>query len=382
MPVPGRANPYQPGRGVFPPVMAGRAREMGLVERRFEELARGRTCSQDILFYGPRGHGKTTLLIETERRAGDLGLRTEDFPVDSLTDSERLVRALQERAGVLGGGATGLQIAGLGATTERVAPSRDVSSLFSAWLALDPRPLVLLLDEIHSLEPAAARPFFEAVQTAKRGPTPFLLVTAGTPDAPWRLRRAGTFNERGFEDVRVGRLRRADTVRALAEPAERGGRPMSEEAAQLLAVESQDYPYFIQLIGSAAWHAAEETSEIGIDAVRRGIAAMRPRINHFYGARLREAWDAGIAPALPHLSRLFVKHGGAIGFQEFLDLIERLAADDAIELDRVALLRRLEHLGVVWQASPGRWEMGIPSFANFVLSRENRASAYGPSRTQ
>lgn len=382
MPVPGRANPYQPGRGVYPPVMAGRAREMGVVERRFAELARGRTCSQDILLYGPRGNGKTTLLLETERRAGDLGLRTEEFPVDSLTDSERLVRALQERAGVLEGGVTGLQIVGLGATAERAAPSRDVSSLFSAWLALDPRPLVLLLDEIHSLEPAAARPFFEAVQTAKRGPTPFLLAVAGTPHAPRRLRRAGTFNERGFEGVRVGRLRRSDTIRALAEPAQRGGRPMSEEAAQLLAAESQDYPYFIQLMGSAAWNAAGKAPEIRADAARRGIAATQPRIKDFYGERFREAWDAGIAPALPRLSRLFVQQGGAMSDPDFLGLIERLATDDAIEMDRVALLKRLEDLGVAWQASPGRWEMGIPSFANFILSREERASAYGPSRTQ
>ncbi len=371
MPVPGRANPYQPGRGVYPPVMAGRAREMGVVERRLTDLAHGRQCSEDILFYGPRGNGKTTLLLEIERRGSEDDLRTEALPVDALIDSERLIRTLQERAGVLEGGVTGLQIAGLGATTERAAPSRDVSSLFSAWLALDPRPLVLLLDEIHALEPAAARPFFDAIQRAKSGPTPFLLVTAGTPDAPQRLRTAGTFNERGFEAVGVGRLHREDTIRALAEPAERGGRPMTENAAQLLAAESQDYPYFIQLMGSAAWDAAEETSEIGIDAVRQGIAAVRPRINHFYGARLREAWDAGIAPALPRLSRLFVEHGGAMRDPDFLGLIERLATDDAIELDRVALLNRLEDLGVVWQASPGRWEMGIPSFANFVLHREN-----------
>ena len=33
------------------------------------------------------------------------------------------------------------------------------------------------------------------------------------------------------------------------------------------------------------------------------------------------------------------------------------------------LLDTLRDLGVVWEASPGVWEMGIPSFADFVLRR-------------
>ncbi len=146
---------------------------------------------------------------------------------------------------------------------------------------------------------------------------------------------------------------------------------MSAEAAQLLAAGSQDYPFFIQLLGSAAWDAAGEAPDIGADAARRGIAASRPEIEDFYDERFREAWDAGIAPVLLQLSRSFVEQGGAISDPDFLGLVERLAADDAIPLDRVALLNQLEDLGIAWQAYPGVWEMGIPSFANFILSREN-----------
>lgn len=349
------------------------------MEHRLDALVRGETCSEDLLFYGPRGNGKTTLLLETARRAHELGLRAETFPVNALTDPERLIRALQERAGVLQGGVTGLQVAGMGATAERASPSRDVISLFQTWLASEASPVVVLLDEIHSLEPDAARPFFEAVQSAKSGPTPFLLVLAGTPDAPRRLRRAGTFNERGFEPIRVGRLRRSETNRALVEPAQDGGRPMSEAATRLLAAESQDYPYFIQLLGSAAWDAATGMRRIEQEAARRGIAAVRLRVEDFYGHRFREAWHAEIARALPPLARCFVERGGATSDFVFLDLIERLAAGDRVALDHVALLTRLEDLGVVWQAAPGVWEMGIPSFADYILRRE--AGQAGPART-
>lgn len=368
--VPAPENPYQPGRGVAPPVMAGRVAEMACVERRLAELVRRRPCSEDILFYGPRGNGKTTLLLETERRARQLGLRAEYLPVDALTDPERLVGALQKRAGAVEGGVTGVQIAGFGATAERAAPSREVSELLGSWVAADPSPLVLLLDEIHALEPVAARPFFDAVQRAKGDRTPFLLVAAGTPDAPRRLRGAGTFNERGFERLRVGRLRRSDTSRALAEPAARSGRPMTSEAQRLLARESQDYPWFIQLLGSAAWDAAADEAEIGSDAARRGREAVRPRVADFYQERFDEAWEAGIAEALPSLCRLFQEHAGGVPDPLFRRLVEVQAASDAVAVGRVELRNRLLDLGVVWQAAPGVWEMGIPSFASFVLARE------------
>ena len=124
------------------------------------------------------------------------------------------------------------------------------------------------------IAPEAARAFFDAVQNAKASAAPFLLVAAGTPDAPRKLRQAGTYNERGFERVRVGRLSRAATITALAEPARRCGRPMSESAAAQLAEESQDYPYFIQLLGRAAWQSAVDAGDpgIGIEAAKRGNA--------------------------------------------------------------------------------------------------------------
>ena len=240
-------NPYRPGRGVAPPVLAGRASVLDIAEERLDVLGAGGMPPQDLLLYGPRGNGKTTLLIEIERRARERGLRVEELPADALATEEKLVRHLQERAGVLGPQITGAQVAGIGVSAARAAPTREIRLLLAAWIGAG--PLVIVMDEVHALSPKAARPFFDAVQSAKREPHPFLVVAAGTPDAPRRVREAATYNERGFEQFPVGRLRPAETITALAEPAQMSGRPMSADAAALLAEESQDYPYFIQIAG-------------------------------------------------------------------------------------------------------------------------------------
>ena len=361
-------NPYQPGAGVAPPVLAGRSSVLDIAEERLDVLAAGGMPPQDLLLYGPRGNGKTTLLIELDHRARERGLRVENFPVDALTARERLVRHLQERAGLRRDRLTGVQVAGVGATADRAAPSEEIGQLFRAWIGTDEVPLVIVMDEIHALSPEAARPFFDAVQTAKNGGQPFLLLAAGTPDAPRRVREAATYNERGFRKVRVGRLQRPETITALAEPARMSGHPMSADAAALLAEESQDYPYFIQLLGSAAWkEAAEVGSGIGLDAARRGLAASRVPVERFFSGRYDEAWRRKIAPALEPLASLFANRKGQLPQLELLERLIEIAAADSFRLDEVALLDTLRDLGVVWEASPGVWEMGIPSFADFVL---------------
>ena len=361
-------NPYQPGSGMAPPVLAGRASLLRLAGERLETVAAGRALAQNLLFYGPRGNGKTALLTEIRRRARERNLRVEELPVDALTTEEKLVRHLQERAGVLGQRLTGAQVAGIGVSTTEAAPTREIRLLLAAWIGAG--PLVIVMDEVHALSPKAARPFFDAVESAKQESRPFLLLAAGTPDAPRRVREAATYNERGFEQLPVGRLRRPDTITALAEPARMSGRPMNAEAAALLSEESQDYPYFIQLLGNAAWkEAAEAAGGIGIDAARRGVEAARVPVERFYSGRYDEARRRKITPALAPLAALFAKRGGRLDDPALDAGLLEIAAPDSFPLDEVALLDTLRDLGVVWEASPGVWELGIPGFADFVLRR-------------
>ena len=366
-------NPFQPGRGVPPPVLAGRDAELAAAEQFLDSLEGRKPPAQDILFYGPRGNGKTALLLRVAERARTRGLRVEALSLQTCASEANLVRRLQEVAPGAGDRLTGVSAGGFGFTAERAAPIHDVTELFLRWVGGDrgAPPLVIVLDEVHAVSPEAGRALFDAVQAAKGKPLPLLLLAAGTPDAPRRLRRMGTHNERAFRRFRIGRLRREDTRTALAEPARASGLPMTGSALALLSEESQDYPYFIQMLGRAAWDAARRAGihEIQTEAARGGAAAARPEINDFYGDRFLEAIEHRVHRALHPIAALAQRKGRRLGFSEIESLLEQIVAAGGFSGDWASLLLVLEDLGVLWETAPGVWEMGIPSFAEHVIRR-------------
>ena len=365
-------NPFQPGAGAPPPVLAGRDSEVSRGAALLDVLAKGRRPSRGLLFFGPRGNGKTTLLGRIAQDARRRGMRAESLPASSFADRRELMRLLREKAGIAGARVSGAQVAGFGVSTEPGPPTEDMESLFTGWVAAARTPLVVLLDEAHTVEPEAGRPFFAAVQEATMRSLPFVLLAAGTPDAPRRLRQSGTFTERALERVPVGRLERSATLQALVEPAVEAGRPVRGDAARLLAEESQDYPYFIQLLGSAAWDAAgTEALEITVEAARRGAATARPGIGRFYSERIEEARTRGVHRALRPLAALVAQRDGQLDDDALDTFLGRSSGPEG----EGHLLDTLKDLGVLWQTEPGVWEMGIPSFADHLLARRARGAA-------
>ena len=365
-------NPFQPGRGVLPPLLAGRDSELAAADERLDRMEAGRSPAEDLLFYGPRGNGKTALLLEIERRARERGMRVEALPTPALSGVDRLVRELQEHTGGRQGRFTGVQVAGFGATATPDEPTENLMRLLVSWSNATPdRPLVIVLDEVQSLAPEVAPAFFDGVQQAKPRAAPFLVLAAGTPDAPRRLRQAATYNERGFAQVPVGRLARSETKAALTEPAKAAGRPIAEDAAALLAEQSQDYPYFVQLLGSAAWKAADRAGapDIPLSLARRGAAEAVAPIERFYEGRYEEAESRRIEPVLKPLALLFAEHGGEVPASALKSLLRPLAERDSVPFDDLGLRQELTDLGVVWSVRPGTWELGIPSFADYLFRR-------------
>ena len=365
-----RENPFQTRAGARPPALAGRDTELALAGAKLDSLSRGQRPSQGLLLYGPRGNGKTVLLDRIAGEARSRGLRAESLPASAFRDHQALSDELREFAGLAGSQITGAQAAGFGVSIEPGSPTRSLSRLLAMWIESDPAPLVILLDEVHTVGADIGRDFFGAVQTATTRELPFWLLTAGTPDAPRRLRQAGTFTERMFEQIPVGRLERNATVRALSAPARDAGLPLSNDAVEILAAESQDYPYFIQLLGSAAWTAADNANANGITeaCARRGIAAARPHVDRFYGQRLHEARGRGVHHALAPLAALVTEHGGQLDHGQ----LDRFLAETAGEEGEAELLYTLTDLGVLWETPPAGWEMGIPSFADFLLAHHRR----------
>lgn len=357
----------------MPPVLAGRDVEIGLAEGMLEQLETGTPPSQDLLLYGPRGNGKTAILARIADTARDRGARVAELPVEVFTSKSELVSEMQRVAGAASAVVAGVQVGPLGVATDREATIPAIYPALSDWIQAAPTALVLVVDEVQRAEPGTGGAFFDAVQSAKRDAQRFLLVAAGTPDAPHRVRDMAPHNERGFRFTPVGRLTRRDAETALGEPARDSGLPMTEAAVELLAEESQDYPYFVQLLGRAAWDAAARggADEIAEPAARAGIAAAAAEVARFYGNRYDEARARGVHRVLAPLARRFQERGGVLRDRELEPLLGADRAGSAADSRAwVELLVTLRDLGVLWEATPGRWELGIPSFARHVLGRD------------
>ena len=102
--------------------------------------------------------------------------------------------------------------------------------------------------------------------------------------------------------------------------------------------------------------------------VQQAISATKVEMERFYAERLREAEERGVRRPLHPLAILFRERGRRVGDAELETVLERVAARGAV--DWIALRTSLLDLGVLWEAAPGIWEMGIPSFGDHVIRRE------------
>ena len=138
------------------------------------------------------------------------------------------------------------------------------------------RPLVLLLDEAHTLDRDLGRILLNASQ-AVCAKAPFLLVMAGTPDLQPHLNTmSATFWSRP-EKLGIDRLDETASAAAVARPLA-GQTPaieFDEPALRKVVQESQCYPYFLQLWGAALWRLAAENGATRITRSPGGRSAAR-----------------------------------------------------------------------------------------------------------
>ena len=139
-------NPFRPGIGSPPPILAGRDAELDIAGKLLDGLSGGAVTSQGILLYGPRGTGKTALLDRIAGGAAQRGVQTGELSPDALTDRDALVAEVREQAGLNRSRLTGVPFGGIGATTERALLTRNLSSMLAGWTVSGHREVLPGLD--------------------------------------------------------------------------------------------------------------------------------------------------------------------------------------------------------------------------------------------
>ena len=322
-----------------------------------------------LVLWGPRGNGKTSMLVWMKSVACELGIQGILIDSADVETQEKLV-------GRISGPTKWLDR--LGGTTWKKfrsrAPSRVAPRLDEALARrLRKAPLALLIDEAHALDEATGRSILSATQRLGSEGAPLLVALAGTPGLPDHLgAMQRTFWERS-EILPLNRLKAEDACDAIRVPFESAGRSVTPEALARVVAESHGYPFFLQLWGKLLWDAGEASATSVTESdIQRVQAEFKARQNRFYNLRFRELSRmhlvdeaAAVAEAYGNAQKLRLEDINR-ALETMLKRRSRPCDAETVS----ATVKDLEAVGYMWDPGDGpagNYVQGIPSLMDFVL---------------
>jgi hypothetical protein len=319
-------NPYSPGE--LPRVLAGRDEQQNRIRGYLSRIGTyGEMGGPLLVFQGPRGVGKTSLLREAQRDAEGHGFitawvscrRSAPFLPDlvsrigkAIETADILPRAEKgrwglrlERIGVEIGVPSVVKVSASASAdrSEGDAPRGARISALEDLLHETSRQvrgrggagLVVFVDELHAAARDDLAVLLNAMQNlaGKREDNPFAVIGAGLPSAPAALVKAATFGERSTF-LTLPRLQPAAAETAVVEPADDLGVHWTSQALQAVVAEAQGFPYLLQVLAHATWEAARPSREgvvLDIDDVNAGLPVADDQLTAMYSARWAAASD-------------------------------------------------------------------------------------------
>lgn len=382
-----RDNPYTPGAGRRPAVLAGRDDDLVGFEDVLGRLAGG-GYERSIIYTGLRGVGKTVLLMELDVLATDAGWATTDVQeVGSTPDfratftgmAVRLLRQMsrrhryRERVDAALGVVKAFSLAVPGSPVQiKLAveprtgradsgdPEQDLAELLieiGEAARAGGTGALFLIDEMQQLDAVSLSALCIAFQAVSRNGLPVALVGAGLPDLQAKLLASRPYADRLFDYRTLGRLAVPEAAHALRAPAARLGVDYTEEAVALALDSTAGFPYFLQVLGQEIWNVAEG-SPFGVADVRAAHPPYRDTLGrNFFRPRFEIATDA---------EQRYLMAMGDLGAGPYRsrDVAARYGAPDqrGVSVHRDSLIRK----GLIWSPRRGEVDFTVPLFADYL----------------
>ena len=241
--------PFVPGAGGVPRCLAGREREQIEIRDFLRTIGSGEPPPSMLIFYGPRGNGKTTMLNWTSRQALEQGIRSVRLDTSQIRTKDPLAKNLSPDSWL-----TSI-LEGFSWRGTEVRSRRPETATTTKALArlVKNRPTILLIDEAHTLEPTVGTRLLQAAQRLASEGRPLLLALAGTPILSSHLQK---MHANFWETSVIFPLLRLDdraSAEAIRIPFEQEGYQILPEALETIVEDSHGYPYFLQLWGRSLW---------------------------------------------------------------------------------------------------------------------------------
>jgi len=387
------ANPFRPGAGRRPPLLAGRERELAafdVTRRRCEELGEG---DRPWVIHGLRGVGKTVLLGELLSQVSARGWIVAKVEVAAgrplpVALARELQRALRTATGrhepgrlrrllavfsafslsldPTGGLSVGLDIAPERGTADSGDLGVDLTALFEA-LGEAARDLgigaLVLVDELQEAQTDELRALNTAVHQLGQGerPLPVIVVAAGLPSLPRLLAEVTSYAERMYDYRPLGSLDRPAAAAALTRPADALDVAWAPAALDVALDSAQGYPYLLQATGKHVWDVAVR-SPISAEDAHLGVSAARAEVDD---GLYRSRWERA-TPRQRALLRAIATLGGSEPVA-VADLARELGRPTSgLSVAREEVLRK----GLVYVPQRGFLRFSVPGMHAFVLRQE------------
>ncbi len=392
-----RTNPYSPGAGTRPPVLAGRAGQLALVRSIADQVEVGREANP-LIYTGLRGMGKTALLKEAldelRRRgwlAGYYEVRRDVDPgaavASIVDDGARLAdggirKALKDGIHRIGQaklaiGAAGVSLEIMPADSAGAAASDPYPALLTLLRDLGESArktdtgVALLVDELQVFRKRDLAVLIQALSAVKE--LPVVLIGAGLPYLPSEMSKANTYAER-FRYESVDSLRESDIRLAVTEPAKKAGVTWEDAAVNRVVELSAGYPYFVQLYASETWEAADDAADITANDIDAALVPVQRQLDTgLYAARYERLSETERA-YVHAMVRTMDLERSETPFDLRLQP-ERVGSGDVAanlgkSINAVAPTRdRVIRKGVIHSPQFGLLEFSVPGFATYVSRR-------------
>ena len=383
------ANPYRPGAGRRPPILAGREQLLAgyeVIQRKAVERGEG---DRGWILNGLRGVGKTVLLTELLDRASTAGwiaakaeVGAEPLPI-SLSRS--LVRAMRTATGrhpenrlkrllsvfkafslriePSGALALGVDVDPLAGIADSGRFGDDLSSLFEI-LGETARDLgigvLILIDELQEAAPQELAAINMAVHSLGQAdpPLPLTFVGAGLPSLPAQLAEATSYAERLYDYRPVGLLDDDGSKDALVLPSLHLDVDWDDDALQMALASAHGYPYFLQAVGKHVWDHARR-SPISPDDVEVGLVEAQREVDE---GLYRSRWERA-TPLQRDLMRTLAELGGdgSAPISDIAAAMGRSRTSD-ISVPRQELIKK----GLAYAPDRGLLAFTVPGMHDFI----------------
>jgi hypothetical protein len=388
-------NPFRPGAGRRPPVLAGRESILDaftVVRRKVDELGEG---DRGWILHGLRGVGKTVLLNELLAQVsgrGWIAAKVEVTPAIPLPVAlaSALVRSMRTATGrhpeprlrrLLGvfkafslrfdppSGQVSLGVevdprAGV-ADTGRFAD--DLAMLFEV-LGETSRDLgigtLILVDELQEASPGDLSAINTAVHQVGQFdiPLPIVFVGAGLPSLPAQMADATSYAERLYDYRMVGLLDAAGAAAALTGPTLPYGVVWEPDALQAALAIAGGYPYFLQEVGKHVWDSARSAT-INLDDVSVGGEFARREVDE---GLYRSRWERA-TPAQRQLLRAMGELGGdsPVAIADLVTALGKRRVSD-LSVARNEVIKK----GLLYAPERGQLAFTVPGMHTFIARQD------------